>query len=103
MDPTHGEQLDRRSPWWRAAAFVLLAVAAAIALPVAAWVVEAFSDTAESWILPVQAATVVALAVVMGLARTDPARRGHELLWALASAGAALLVVDAVWWTLLAG
>lgn len=87
----------------RLLAFLGLVVLAGVALPAAAWVVEAISDRGENWIFPLQLAAVFAVAATVLTVRAEPGRRTRTLGLALASSVAAVLVADAVWLLGLAG
>ena len=91
----------RASVWL--AAFAALTVLAALALPVAAWAVEAVATRAGNWILPVQVVAVVGVAAAVAWVRSTPAHRRPALITALTAAAAAVLVADTVWYFLLTG
>jgi hypothetical protein len=80
-----------------------LVLVAALALPVSAWLVEAVSATAENWILPLQVLIVLGLAAAAGWSQSRPEGRGRAVVAWLAAGVLAILVVDGVWWLLLAG
>jgi hypothetical protein len=82
---------------------VALLVIAALALPVAAWVVEALSTTAENWILPLQVVIVLAVAAGLAVVTARPEERRRRLALGLAAGVVALVVVDLVWLLLLTG
>jgi hypothetical protein len=84
-------------------AAVVLVLVAAFALPVAAWVVESLSATAENWILPLQVVIVLAVAAGLATVTARPEERRRRLALGLAAGVVVLLAVDLVWWLLLAG
>jgi hypothetical protein len=84
-------------------AAVALVLVAAFALPVAAWVVESISATAANWILPLQVVIVLAFAAGLAAVTAGPEQRRRRVALGLAAGVIALVVVDLMWWLLLAG
>jgi hypothetical protein len=103
MDEPLADPLDRHRPLRWGAAAVALVLVAALALPVAAWVVEGISATAENWILPFQAAIVLGFAAALGVMGARPEHRRRRLVVALGAGVVVLLVVDGLWWVALTG
>lgn len=102
VDPPRGHG------WWlRGAAVLGLLLVAAVLLPVSAFVVEAVSDRAENWILPLQVVLMALLGAGVGvvLHRVGPratAVTRAVLVWGAVGLLAAAMT-DAAWWALLAG
>ena len=91
----------------RAGAFVALLLVAAVALPVSAYVVEAFSSRAENWILVVYLVIVAAVGASIGAAvpavgpaTATPGRRA--IVWA-GFALVAAVVSYGIWLVVIAG
>lgn len=99
-DPSTARRRTRLHP---ALAFAFLVGLAGLALPAAAWLVEAVSDRAENAILPLQAALVALVAIGVALWRAPADQRGRRLITAVAMALGAVLVADAVWLLGMAG